>query len=120
MTQYSVRNSDIVSLLIRELHDTTGLSFREIARKTEFSGMPAGTICAIYHGAPIPNKWREPLGLAPLVKVPADMVRKTKPVADDPRNLTRTTIYPGTPPAKISADLRRVTGQRWVLDERTE
>ena len=76
---------------------------------------PTGQISSIQRH-PTPNE-RKPLGLAPLVKVPADMVRKTKPVADNPRNLRRFTVYPGTDSAKIADGLLLVTGVRWVAVE---
>ncbi len=66
-----VRNPDGIKARLRELHDTSGLSFREIARNREFSPIPAGTICAIYKGAEVPKKWRKQLGLVELLPAPA-------------------------------------------------
>ena len=94
-----------------------GITFRQIKQKPYFRHLPVGTICAVMHGAPVPNKYREAMGLPLIVKVPADMVRKTKPVADNPRNLRRFTVYPGTDSAKIADGLLRVTGVRWVAVE---
>ena len=110
-----VRFSDTTSKAIMLLHDTYGLSFREIASVSPYDTIPAGTLWAIANGYPIPNKHRKALGLPPLVKVRADMVRKSPP--QPPRNLTRCTIYPGTPTADIIDKLRRVTGKTFELKE---
>ena len=103
-----VRNPDMIRAEIRRLHDIHGLSYREINELAPFSTIPPGTICAIANGYPIPNKHRATLGLSPLVKVPADRVKKhpTQP----PRGLTRCTIYPGTAVADIIDKVERVTG----------
>jgi len=108
--QIAVRNPDTVSAWIRRMNTVHGITFRQIKQKPYFRHLPVGTICAVMHGAPVPNKYREAMGLPLIVKVPADMVRKTKPVAANPRQLTRCTIYPGTPIDKIIADVYRVTG----------
>lgn len=63
-----VRNPDIVSKALSELHDTSGLSWRKIAKMDDYSGIPAGTLAAIAKGYPIPRKWHHRLG-----------VRETKP-----------------------------------------
>ena len=42
---------------LKYLHDTKMLSFRKIALLAEFAPIPAGTLCAIYNGKPIPKKW---------------------------------------------------------------
>ena len=115
-----VRNPDTVRKWIKYMNVNLGITFRQIQRKPYFSKMPIGTICAVMHGYEMPNKHREEAGLPLLVKVPEDMVRKTKPVADSPRNLTRCTFYPGTPTAKIISDLKRVTGKTFILDNKHE
>ena len=74
-----VKNSDTVSAEIIELHDTYGLSFRQIAALPSWRGIPAGTICSIYNGERVPNKHRRKLGMPRLVKVPETMVRKRAP-----------------------------------------
>jgi hypothetical protein len=66
-----VRNSDIVQERLKHLHDTEMLSFRKIAAVDDYNGIPPGTLCAIYHGEPIPIRHREALGLPQLVKVEA-------------------------------------------------
>ena len=114
MNNIGVRNSDTVSNEIRILHDTHGLSWRQIAALPGYSGVPPGTLCSIYHGTPIPNKHRPTVGLPLLVKVRADMV-KSEP--QPPRNLTRCTFYKTTDPAKIVRDLQRVTGLMFELVE---
>ena len=87
MSKIPVRNPDMIRNEIIRLHDIHGLSYREISELIPFWTIPAGTLCAIANGYPIPNKHRTTLGLPPLVKVPADMVRKTKPRTNrKPRN----------------------------------
>ena len=103
-----VRNPDAVLAWIRWLKSCRGMTYRQISEKPYFCTIPAGTICAIANGYPIPNKHRATLGLPPLVKVPADMVRSAPP--QPPRKLTRCTFYRTTPVDKILDDLERVTG----------
>lgn len=62
---YPVRTSDSIRDLLKELHNTNGLTFREIALTGDFLSIPPGTLCAITKGYPIPHKWRERLGLLP-------------------------------------------------------
>ena len=82
-----VRNPDAVSAWIKYLHSTSDMTFRQIHEKPYFSNIPPGTLCAIANGYPVPNKHRENMGLPLIVKVPEDMVRKTKPSANpDTRN----------------------------------
>ena len=77
-----VRNSDIVANEIRRLHDDVGLSFWQIASTSPWEGIPPGTLCAVYHGEiRMPNKYCEQVGMNKIVKVPANMVRKTTPSA---------------------------------------
>ncbi len=45
-----VRTIDMLQERLKQLHDTYGLSWREIARLEEFGGSPAGTLNAIAHG----------------------------------------------------------------------
>jgi len=94
-----VKTSDMVSNEIRALHDTSGLSFRDISALNDFCDIPPGTLWYIYCGGRVPNKYRKQLGMPLLVKVPETMVRKTAP--QPPRNLERATIYRGTPPADV-------------------
>lgn len=58
-----VRSPDIIREQILELHGTRGLSYRAIARNGHFGNVPAGTLCAIANGYPIPKRWHEDLGL---------------------------------------------------------
>ena len=53
------------------LHDTELLSWSQIAALPEYTPIPRGTLCSIYNGYPIPEKWRETLGLPPIKKVKA-------------------------------------------------
>ena len=108
-----VRNPDTVLAWIRWLNSCHGMTYRQISEKPYFCTIPAGTICAIANGYPIPNKHRPALGLQPLVNVPADRVKKHPP--QPPRKLTRCTFYRTTPVDKIIADLERVTGKRFML-----
>jgi len=61
---------DSIKARLKYLHDTHGNTFRDIAKNPEFSPIPAGTLCAIYNGAEVPEKWRERLGLPPLALAP--------------------------------------------------
>ena len=69
---HSVRTSDIVQEALRRLHDTLGLSFRSIARRTPYSDfdIPAGTLCTIYNTGVVPDKWRHAFGLPELKPAP--------------------------------------------------
>lgn len=58
-----VRTSDIVQERLKVLHDTHGLSWRKIAALDEFAPIPAGTLCAVYNGEPVPHRWRARLGI---------------------------------------------------------
>ena len=103
-----VETSDTVSRQLRQLHDTYGLSFRDIAALPSYEPIPHSTIADIYHGARVPNKWRYKFGMPRIVKVREDMVRSAPP--QPPRKLTRCTFYRTTPVDKILDDLERVTG----------
>jgi hypothetical protein len=102
---------------IRVLH-TNGLTYRQIAQKPYFVGIPPGTLCAIAKGYGIPEKWRKVLGLPPLKKVPTcprcgiahtyDCQTQNVKNAEPPRNLRRCTIYRGTPPDEVVAKLERI------------
>ena len=81
-----VRNPDGVRRWIRVLNTQSGMTFRRMHGKPYFSTIPPGTLCAIANGYPIPNKHRPVLGLPPIVKVPANMVRKNRPATGKPRN----------------------------------
>jgi len=89
-----VKNSDTVSAEIKELHDTYGLSFREIANLPTYRPIPFGTIAMIYHGGRVPNKWRKQLNMPKLVKVPETMVRKNAPAGTGRKRPRRIPIYP--------------------------
>ena len=67
-----VRSSDTIQEALNRLHDTDGLSWREIARLDAFAeiGVPAGTLCSIAAGEPIPHKWRAAFGLPELAPAP--------------------------------------------------
>lgn len=71
MKNTHVRTSDGIKERLYALHCTSGLSFRDIARQDDFKGVPPGTLCAIYHGAEVPHKWRARFGLTPLLPAPA-------------------------------------------------
>ena len=66
-----VRNTDIVSKALRTLKGTTGLAWRKIALLDDYSPIPAGTLCAIAKGYPVPKRWRQRLGLPLLIPAPA-------------------------------------------------
>lgn len=54
---------------LKYLHDTDGLSWREISNLDDFAGIPAGTLCRIAGGWEPAKKYRAQLGLAPTVEV---------------------------------------------------
>jgi len=107
-----VRNPDIVSNEIIVLHDTQGLSYRQIAALPAWDGIPAGTLWAIAHGYPIPNCHRETLGLPPLVKVPANMVRKTTPSGKPDRRNRRAINLDD--PASAARTIRRYADDDYI------
>lgn len=59
----SVTTSDMVRERLKSLHDTSGLSFRKIQQMDGFRRIPAGTICSVYHGNPVPKKYYPDLGI---------------------------------------------------------
>lgn len=56
-----VRTPDIISRWCRVMHDTHGLTDRQIALKPYFSGIPAGTINTIRKHGAVPQKWHRKL-----------------------------------------------------------
>lgn len=48
---------------LKSLRDTSLLSFRQIADLPEFTGIPPGTLCAIYKGKSVPKRWRARFGM---------------------------------------------------------
>jgi hypothetical protein len=67
----TVRTPDIVQAELKEFHDTSLLSWREISNLSQYKGIPAGTLCAIYNGAEVPKKWLKRLGLSSKPHPPA-------------------------------------------------
>jgi hypothetical protein len=59
-----VRTPDAVVARLIYLNGIGDYTFRKIARLDEFSPIPAGTLCAIAKGYPVPKKWRPRLGLS--------------------------------------------------------
>jgi len=74
----TARNPNTVVSWVRCLNVEYGVSFGRMAQIEPFKGIPRGTLGAIAAGIPIPNDYCPQLGLSPIVKVPADMVRKNK------------------------------------------
>lgn len=66
-----VTTPDIVRERLNELHDTYGLSWRKIASLDDYSGISAGTLCAIAKGYPVPKKWHAHFGLRVMLPAPA-------------------------------------------------
>jgi len=66
-----VTNCDGLFQAICSLKDIGGYSFHKMAVMSDFRGMPAGTICAVYHGKPLPKKWREAFGFPVMLPAPA-------------------------------------------------
>lgn len=108
-----VRNPDIIRETLRELHDTSGLGWREIARLGEFIPIPAGTLAAIAKGYPVPKKWYARLGLKLYLPAPAcdrcGQVHVSKRCPNRPRHYRDLWDMPVT-------ELRRRLKQRTIYD----
>jgi hypothetical protein len=66
-----VQDLDAIVTRLNHLHDSQSLSWRKISARSEYQGIPAGTLCAIAKGRePKKIKHRKILGL-PVVYVPA-------------------------------------------------
>lgn len=66
-----VQRLDTIKARLYQLNQIDRLSWRKIAKKTEFSGIPAGTLCAISKGrVPKDNTVRMILGLPALALAP--------------------------------------------------
>ncbi|MHC4635707.1 MAG: hypothetical protein ACYSYU_10950 [Planctomycetota bacterium] len=50
---------------LRVLHDSDGLSWPQIAARSEYLPIPLGTLYGIYCGKKIPKKWHEKLNYPP-------------------------------------------------------
>jgi hypothetical protein len=48
---------------LKKLHDQDGLSWRTIAGLRKYKGIPAGTLCSIYNGDPVPDVHKQRLGI---------------------------------------------------------
>ena len=59
----TVTTRDIVRERLKSLHDTSGLTWREIAARDEYGGIPPGTLCAIAKGTRLPRCHLVKLGL---------------------------------------------------------
>jgi len=53
-----VRLRDIDRDELKRLIDTDRLSLSQIAQRSEFAGIPEGTLSSIYHGGKTPKKWQ--------------------------------------------------------------
>src|SRR3989337_516310 len=106
-----VRNTDIVSKALRTLKGTTGLAWRKIALLDDYSPIPAGTLCAIAKGYPVPKRWRQRLGLPLLAPAPVCLkcgqVHVTKRRTKGTRRITR---WRDLEPEQL----------RWALENRYE
>ena len=69
MTNPPFINSEGIRKRLGALHDTYRLSWPKIAARIEYLPIPAGTLCSIYHGIPVPLKWRKRLGMSEKKKV---------------------------------------------------
>jgi hypothetical protein len=49
--------------MLKKLHDQDGLSWRKIAKLRKYQGIPAGTLCSIYNGDPVPDVHKRRLGI---------------------------------------------------------
>jgi hypothetical protein len=54
--------TSLVSAHLRHLHDDQGLSWRRMHDQL-YPTVPAGTLCSIAKGAPVPKKHRRALGV---------------------------------------------------------
>lgn len=66
----AVRTRDTLAAELCALHGS-GMTWRQIAALARFCGVPAGTLCAIAKGAPVPAKHRQRLGLPATATVEA-------------------------------------------------
>jgi hypothetical protein len=65
-TTILVRTPDKAQERLKYLHDTLGLTWREISSLDDYRGIPAGSLCSYAHGAEPKKKHRQQLGLPPL------------------------------------------------------
>ena len=93
-----VTTPDILRGLLKYLHGSVGLSYREISLTEAFRPIPAGTLCAIANGDDVPPKWHKRLGLT--VTAPAPVSRRcgnvhvTKTCTANRKPPTRWADYP--------------------------
>lgn len=78
MNNAHVRSCEATKKRLKAYRDISGLSWTEIAAKIEFLPIPAGTLCSIYHGMPIPKKWYGHFGL-PRPRPPRISIRLDNP-----------------------------------------
>jgi hypothetical protein len=64
-----VKTSDMIRDEIATTKRATGLTWRGLAALPQFSPIPHGTLWAIYHGYPVPKKWRKRLGVVEPVEI---------------------------------------------------
>ena len=60
----TVRTCDAHQERLKLLNATAGLSWRKIAARKEYKGIPPGTLCTYAKTGKLPHKWRRRLGLA--------------------------------------------------------
>jgi len=107
----TVRTPDIVSKALITLKGITGYSWRKIALLDDYNPIPAGTLCAIAKGYPVPKRWRQKLGLPLLAPAPVCLkcgqVHVTKRWTKVTRRITR---WRDLEPEQL----------RWALENRYE
>ena len=64
-----VRNPDTKQDELKYLNGTSMLSWRQIARLDEYSGIPPGTLCTYAKTGYLPNRYRQRLGLPAVASV---------------------------------------------------
>jgi len=70
MIKRGVRTPDTVREALNRLHVDAKTSWRKIARMSDYSGIPAGTLSSIAKGYPIPRKWRRRLNVPDYAPAP--------------------------------------------------
>ena len=70
----AIRSSDSVRADLIADFDTVDLIWSEFALLEPYSPIPAGTLCTIYNGGPIPKKWHKHLNM---VRYPRSARRPT-------------------------------------------
>jgi len=95
---------------------TPKMSWAKIASLKQYRGINRATLSAYARGRSIVNKeHRKILGLPPLVKVPADMVRRTPPAGTGRKRAPRVEIALSDLDCAVDR-LNKKTGKKWSYE----